>query len=1125
MPQYQSKKKAHPALLIGAVGLAVSACAGTSHAQTAWGSAIDGSWLDTARWTAGVPGATTPATLGLAGTYTTTLQNGSGSYGSLQITNPSAVLSVFNNAKLVANGTTTNNGLIQISGPGAPGNITGFEAGAANVDLMGTGVLRLAHPTNGNSDAAYLYYSGAATNTLTNASTHTIAGSGRVYTALINNGTVNADTGAGTTLFMIEQPKTNNGLMTASNGGVLQVNGIALTQSSGGVSASSDDSHVQFLNATVSGGTIDGAGTNGSVQYLGTDLLDGVTLTNLNNVVNNSLVNIGANGVVNNGLWTVSDPSAAGNFTRIATSAANAIVSGTGTIRLQGTGTGNNDSGYLTYTGSASNVLTNGASHSIRGYGRVYSNLVNNGTVNADVAGKTMYMIDQPKTNNGTMTASNGGTLQFSGITVTGNPTAQIISTDASSPVQMVNATMTGGGFTTSGTGEFQYFGTDTLSNLTVNGTHSITNNTLVNLATNLVNNGNWFISAPTAAGNFTRLSAAAPNVTISGTGSIRLQGVASGNGDNDSAYLTYSTNTNQMTLGPNQDLLGYGRVYTNLVNNGEVIADVSGKGIFMIDQPKTNNGTMTASNGGFLQFRNTTVTGNPSAQIISTDSASPVHMADVTMTGGGFTTSGTGLFRYTGTSTLNNLTVNGRHEIANNSTVNIGTDLVNNGDWFISAPTAAGNFTGLNAGDASITMSGTGTIRLQGVQSGNGDNDSAYLYYTNAANQMTLGANQQLRGYGRVYTNLVNNGTINADNTPNASGPASKGMFLIEQPKTNNATITSSNGGFWYIRDCTITNNGLMTSANTATPGGGFQSCTINGGTLSNIAGQYFGTNGAVNLNGVNITPNSGVQVTNNSLVSTTGMTNNGELAVNTVGAPGNFTRIRVTADMGTIDGTGTVRLNSVNNLAINDSAYLESVDPANVTGVLGANQTLAGIGRVYHKWVARGTITPGQTSTGSGEIQCISGSLTFAPTTNYIVHANDTPASGNFDRLTGSSSKAVDGTLTFSFENGYTPAGNERYDVITSGAGGISGTFDTLNLEQISPTGPVHVVYTGEKVSVVACYADCDGSGTLNIFDYICFGNAYSSGDPYANCDSNGSLNIFDYICFGNKFAAGCP
>ncbi|MCA9278056.1 MAG: hypothetical protein H6815_04620 [Phycisphaeraceae bacterium] len=56
-------------------------------------------------------------------------------------------------------------------------------------------------------------------------------------------------------------------------------------------------------------------------------------------------------------------------------------------------------------------------------------------------------------------------------------------------------------------------------------------------------------------------------------------------------------------------------------------------------------------------------------------------------------------------------------------------------------------------------------------------------------------------------------------------------------------------------------------------------------------------------------------------------------------------------------------------------------------------------------------------------------------------------------------------------------------------------------------------------------SCYPDCNGSGSLNIFDYICFGNAFGAGEPYADCDGNGSLNTFDYICFGNAYTVGCP
>ncbi|MCA9280095.1 MAG: PQQ-binding-like beta-propeller repeat protein [Phycisphaeraceae bacterium] len=73
----------------------------------------------------------------------------------------------------------------------------------------------------------------------------------------------------------------------------------------------------------------------------------------------------------------------------------------------------------------------------------------------------------------------------------------------------------------------------------------------------------------------------------------------------------------------------------------------------------------------------------------------------------------------------------------------------------------------------------------------------------------------------------------------------------------------------------------------------------------------------------------------------------------------------------------------------------------------------------------------------------------------------------------------------------------------------------------------GDTHVISIGSSgLSTFAssCYADCDGSGSLNIFDYICFGNLYAINDPSADCDGSGTLNIFDYICFGNLYAIGC-
>jgi hypothetical protein len=55
--------------------------------------------------------------------------------------------------------------------------------------------------------------------------------------------------------------------------------------------------------------------------------------------------------------------------------------------------------------------------------------------------------------------------------------------------------------------------------------------------------------------------------------------------------------------------------------------------------------------------------------------------------------------------------------------------------------------------------------------------------------------------------------------------------------------------------------------------------------------------------------------------------------------------------------------------------------------------------------------------------------------------------------------------------------------------------------------------------------CLADCDGSGSLDLFDFLCFVNAYNNGEPAADCDGDGGLTLFDFLCFVNAFNAGCP
>jgi hypothetical protein len=54
--------------------------------------------------------------------------------------------------------------------------------------------------------------------------------------------------------------------------------------------------------------------------------------------------------------------------------------------------------------------------------------------------------------------------------------------------------------------------------------------------------------------------------------------------------------------------------------------------------------------------------------------------------------------------------------------------------------------------------------------------------------------------------------------------------------------------------------------------------------------------------------------------------------------------------------------------------------------------------------------------------------------------------------------------------------------------------------------------------------CYPDCDGDGTLNLFDFLCFTNQFNAGDSDADCTGDGGVDLFDFLCFINAFEAGC-
>jgi hypothetical protein len=55
--------------------------------------------------------------------------------------------------------------------------------------------------------------------------------------------------------------------------------------------------------------------------------------------------------------------------------------------------------------------------------------------------------------------------------------------------------------------------------------------------------------------------------------------------------------------------------------------------------------------------------------------------------------------------------------------------------------------------------------------------------------------------------------------------------------------------------------------------------------------------------------------------------------------------------------------------------------------------------------------------------------------------------------------------------------------------------------------------------------CEADCDQSGSLDFFDWMCVQNQFADGDMNADFDGDGELTSGDFAAFQALFAAGCP
>lgn len=246
--------------------------------------------------------------------------------------------------------------------------------------------------------------------TITNGVNHLIHGMGQVRAGMVNDGVIDADVGS-STLTLMTDDKVNNALMQATNNGVLNINGMTMTQGVDGL-IMADGGTVQLQNdAAIIGGTLDTDNGGLVLTDVGTVYLQDVTNHGEFAMDPGTVTAIAGSGLVNDGTLLVNTSQTTSSNT-VMRFDSDVVLDGAGDVLL-------NNAGEEARIDCPDHVVTQEADHLIHGMGQVRAALINYGTVNADVGGMPLDLMTLDKTNYSTLLATNNGYLDIAGILVT----------------------------------------------------------------------------------------------------------------------------------------------------------------------------------------------------------------------------------------------------------------------------------------------------------------------------------------------------------------------------------------------------------------------------------------------------------------------------------------------------------------------------------------------------------------------------------------------------------------------------------------------------------------------------------------------------------------------------------
>lgn len=723
-------------LAAGAVG--VSSLMVSAGAPVSWKTAASGNWNVAGNWDPSVvPGISDDVLIGLSGPFTVTVSAAAGA-GTLDISNPEAMLAINSSQTMTLGGAVVNDGLILLNTTAGSSTTTlNFSTPGS---LGGIGTMRL------NNNGAFARVQGD----FTQGAGHSIVGRGQIESIMVNNGLVSSDV-AGQIMLLTTGAKTNNATMEAVNGATLRLGSVSVTQGPAGMlEANGAGSRLEFTGATVTGGAVRGVG-GGVARVTGATTFDGVLLEGASEVASSVTVTL-LSSLENHGDLTVNATS--GSSTTTLSFGGGAGLDGSGRVILN-----NNSSFARIVTAVADTPLVHGAAHTIEGRGLISAALVNNGAVVANVGAAEIVLNTSDMVNNAAMTAIGGATLRMSGIQVDQSGGGELLADGAGSRIALDSAELIGGVLQTVNGGLVQVDSgaLNLLDGVAFEGDMTLDSSTTTSLINGLTNNGTIVVNG--TSGSSTTTVAVTGSQTLGGSGTLRL--------NNNGAFARITATAGAtLTHAAGHTIEGRGQIAAPLINNGLIRSTVSGLEIAVISPTVTNNSTMRAQDGSTLTF-NSTVT-QPGAGLITAVDGSTVEILGGSITGGTLRATGTGLVRLNGTISLTGVDLEGAATITAARTITMLDGTTIDGDLVVNTTSGASTTT-ITAGGLGV-LSGSGSITL------NGNGSFARIIAGVGVSEVVLSSPLTLRGRGSLQSPTVIGGRlepgVDAVGTMTASAP-----------------------------------------------------------------------------------------------------------------------------------------------------------------------------------------------------------------------------------------------------------------------------------------------------------------------------------------------------------------